>query len=200
MVAAVGALGLTSRSWKFCIFLTMYMLIYFGLDALPLRNYRLEHGVFENLHALTYPFVIGMIIYHFRRYLITNLTLPMCAVAGSIALLSYQTAVFREVFILFLALLIFYLGYLPFKPLKFYNNFGDYSYGMYIYAFPCEQIGATLWPGISPIALIAVSLPVTLGCAMLSWHLIERRALAHRATAAAWLERSLALSIKGNLT
>jgi peptidoglycan/LPS O-acetylase OafA/YrhL len=194
MVAAVGALGLTGRSWKFGIFLTVYVLIYFGTVLfLPLHNYLIEHPAFEYLHELTYPFVLGMVVYHFRRFLITNLNLLMCIVAGGIALLFYRSPFFREAFILFWSLLIFYLGYLPFKPLKIYNRVGDYSYGMYIYAFPCEQIGAVLWPGISPIALIAVALPATLAFAIFSWHLIERRALAHRATAVAWLERNLAL-------
>jgi FkbM family methyltransferase len=194
MVAAVGALGLTGRSWKFCIFLTLYVLIYFGLDLLlPSHNYLIGHPLLEYLHELTYPFVLGMVVYHFRRFLITNLNLLMCAGAGGIALLSYRSPFFREAFVLFWTLLIFYLGYLPFKPLNIYNRVGDYSYGMYIYAFPCEQIGAALWPGITPIALIAVSLPATLAFSTLSWHLIERRALAHRATAVAWLERNLAL-------
>jgi peptidoglycan/LPS O-acetylase OafA/YrhL len=194
MVAAVGALGLTGRSWKFCIFLTVYVLIYFGLD-LPSHDYLIRHPLFEYLHELTYPFVLGMVVYHFRRFfLITNLNLLMCAGAGGIALLFCRSPFFHEAFVLFWSLLIFYLGYLPFKPLKIYNLVGDYSYGMYIYAFPCEQIGAALWPGISPIALIAVSLPATLAFSTLSWHLIERRALARRATAVAWLERNLALN------
>jgi peptidoglycan/LPS O-acetylase OafA/YrhL len=200
MVAAVGALGLTGGSWKFCIFLTVYVLTYFGLDLLPpLHNYLIEHPAFEYLHELTYPFILGMVVYHFRQFLITNLNLLMCAGAGGIALLSCRSPFFREAFILFWSLLIFYLGYLPFKPLKIYNRVGDYSYGMYIYAFPCEQIGAALWPGISPIALIAVSLPATLVFATFSWHLIERPALAHRATVVAWLERNLALVNNGQV-
>ena len=194
MIVALGALGFTARSGKFFVFLTVYVLIYFGSDLpLPLHNYLTEHRAFENLRDLTYPFVVGMVVYHFRQFLITNLLIAMCVAAGGIALLLYQSPFFREAFVLFWSLLIFYLGYLPFKLLKIYNRLGDYSYGMYIYAFPCEQIGAALWPGISPIALIAVTLPATLAFATLSWHFIERRALDHRVTAVAWLERILAL-------
>jgi peptidoglycan/LPS O-acetylase OafA/YrhL len=183
MVAVLGAVGLTSRSWTFCIFLSVYILIYFGLGLL-----RSLHPAFENLRELSYPFVLGMVVYHFRQFLITNLNLLMCVGAGGIAVLSYRGFIVREAFVLFWTILIFCLGYLPLKALKIYNRVGDYSYGMYIYAFPCEQIGVALWPGISPIALIAVSLPATLAFATFSWHLIERRALAHRGAAAAWLE------------
>jgi peptidoglycan/LPS O-acetylase OafA/YrhL len=42
--------------------------------------------------------------------------------------------------------------------------------------------------------VIAVSLPATLCCATLSWHLIESPALAHRVAIAGWLERKLAQS------
>ncbi|MGY4343629.1 peptidoglycan/LPS O-acetylase OafA/YrhL [Bradyrhizobium sp. GM7.3] len=123
----------------------------------------------------------------------------MCAGAGCVALLSYRSPFFHDAFVLFWSLLIFYVGYLSFKPLKMYNRCGDYSYGVYIYAFPCEQIGAALWPGISPVVLMAVSLPATLAFAVLSWHFIERRALAFRANAAAWLEYSLSFTTRAGL-
>ena len=84
----------------------------------------------------------------------------------------------------------FYLGYLPFRPLRAYNRVGDYSlYGTYIYAFPCEQMGAALLYDVSPVGLIAVSLPATLALAVLSWHLIENRMLARRRAAASWMEQ-----------
>ncbi|MCX7220851.1 MAG: hypothetical protein NTY70_18540 [Burkholderiales bacterium] len=59
-----------------------------------------------------------------------------------------------------------------------YNTLGDYSYGVYIYAFPVQQSVIALFPEISAVALTALSLSVTLLLAMLSWHLIEQPALA----------------------
>lgn len=54
---------------------------------------------------------------------------------------------------------------------------GDYSYGVYIYAFPVQQsVAALLDP--SPWGMLIVSVPVTLGLAVLSWHVIEKPALA----------------------
>lgn len=200
IVVAIGALGIFRQRWWFCAFLSIYASIYFALKLFsPVHNYLLEHTAFMALHGLTWPFVLGMAAYHFRQFLMTPLHLLMCAGAGCIALLSYRSFLFHEAFVFFWSLLIFYVGYLSFKPLKMYNRCGDYSYGMYIYAFPCEQIGAALWPGISPVALIAVSLPATLVLAMLSWHLVERRALAFRTNAAAWLEYSLSAAARAGL-
>jgi peptidoglycan/LPS O-acetylase OafA/YrhL len=119
-----------------------------------------------------------------------------CAV---VTLLAYRTPWFYVVFVLSWSYLIFFLGYLRYAPIRIYNRLGDYSYGMYIYAFPCEQIATALWKGISPLELIAISLPATLCCATLSWHLIESPALAHRVVIAGWLERKLTRAVGGRI-
>ena len=52
----------------------------------------------------------------------------------------------------------------------------DYSYGIYLWAFPVQQVvvslGVTQW-----VPNIAISLPVVLACAWLSWHGVERPVL-----------------------
>jgi peptidoglycan/LPS O-acetylase OafA/YrhL len=73
-----------------------------------------------------------------------------------------------------------------------YNRIGDYSYGMYIYAFPVEQVGATLCKGCRPIERIAFSYPVTLFLAVLSWHFLEKRALSLRSIMLEWARRRVA--------
>ena len=59
-----------------------------------------------------------------------------------------------------------------------FNRIGDYSYGLYIYAFPVKQTVARLAPGVEPYAMFALAFPVTLALAALSWHCVERPALA----------------------
>jgi peptidoglycan/LPS O-acetylase OafA/YrhL len=53
----------------------------------------------------------------------------------------------------------------------------DYSYGIYIYAFPIEQTVAKLWPNMPLGPYLALSCSATLALAALSWHWIERPAL-----------------------
>jgi peptidoglycan/LPS O-acetylase OafA/YrhL len=193
MVVAVGVLGLTRRKWRFSAFLGVYALGYLTLKPITLYSHDLAglSFVLVRFHQLTLPFVVGMTFYQFRSFL--RLNWLVCVGAGSVAVLTYGTAWFQESFVVFWCYLIFYLGFLPVGPLRVYNLIGDYSYGMYIYAFPCEQIAAALCRGISPLGVIITSLPITLGCAVLSWHLVERRALAHRAVAANWVERKFLL-------
>jgi peptidoglycan/LPS O-acetylase OafA/YrhL len=53
----------------------------------------------------------------------------------------------------------------------------DYSYGIYIYAFPIQQTVAKFWPTM-PLALYLITtLSATIALAALSWHWIEKPAL-----------------------
>ncbi|MDO8654733.1 MAG: hypothetical protein Q7R66_21385, partial [Undibacterium sp.] len=72
---------------------------------------------------------------------------------------------------------LFYLAYLPAGAIRKYNALGDYSYGVYIYAFPVQQALASIYPGIPVPAMLLGSATLTLTLATLSWHLIEKRAL-----------------------
>ena len=53
----------------------------------------------------------------------------------------------------------------------------DYSYGLYVYALPVQQVVAGIYPEISLISHILVSLALAFVFAVLSWHLIERPAI-----------------------
>jgi peptidoglycan/LPS O-acetylase OafA/YrhL len=54
---------------------------------------------------------------------------------------------------------------------------GDVSYGLYLLAFPIQQVFVHLLPGLEPLVLIAISLPLTYVAATLSWQFVERPAL-----------------------
>lgn len=53
----------------------------------------------------------------------------------------------------------------------------DYSYGMYIYAFPVMMALAALWPFTSFVALAAATFAATLPLAAVSWHMVEEPVL-----------------------
>ncbi len=76
-----------------------------------------------------------------------------------------------------LAPLVVTLAYLPNSLLARYNQFGDYSYGIYLYAFPVQQMVALHLKDSRPWQNILCSLPMVFGLAFVSWHLIESQAL-----------------------
>lgn len=70
------------------------------------------------------------------------------------------------------------LAHLNSPMLSKVNNIGDYSYGIYIYSFPVQQTVAILWAGIGAFEMFGLSILGTVPLAVLSWHVIEKRALA----------------------
>lgn len=58
------------------------------------------------------------------------------------------------------------------------NALGDYSYGVYIYAFPVQQLLLLKFPEIGFYSYLLYSSVITLFFAAISWHLIEKKCLA----------------------
>jgi peptidoglycan/LPS O-acetylase OafA/YrhL len=54
----------------------------------------------------------------------------------------------------------------------------DYSYGVYIYGFLVQQVTAYLgWYQLGYLPWVAICLVLSFGCAWISWHLVEKRAM-----------------------
>jgi peptidoglycan/LPS O-acetylase OafA/YrhL len=54
----------------------------------------------------------------------------------------------------------------------------DYSYGVYLWAFPIQQIVASFNPVADNLLGLGVAMPVTLAVAAISWHWVERPCIA----------------------
>lgn len=81
-----------------------------------------------------------------------------------------------------LAYVVLWCALVPAGVLRAYRRVGDYSYGLYLWQFPVQQCLVHAWPGLTPFTLMLAALPITLGLAALSWHLVEARALTPRTT------------------
>lgn len=121
-------------------------------------------------------FCYGSLLYIFRN----KIKIPYFFMIGFIILIVCSTAntyIYSILYLIFMPLFIIGLAYLPYKPLHLFNRAGDYSYGIYIYAFPVQQSIAALLPQISVFNMIWISFGCTLTLAIISWHLIEKRML-----------------------
>ncbi len=75
---------------------------------------------------------------------------------------------------------------------------GDYSYGLYLYGFVIQQCVAAFGPLQHWYLNLLVSLPLSFGVAMASWHLVEKHALRLRGRVEALEAAALSrLSIMG---
>jgi peptidoglycan/LPS O-acetylase OafA/YrhL len=177
MVASVGIWGVLANTRRFVFLLISYAVFYAGLLLLHSHSERLEE-----IHQLSFPFVLGMTLFHFRDRIAYRF--DICCILFLASFLLHGYPGFKEIFILSWCYALFCVGFARSRTLSRYNLLGDYSYGTYIYAFPVEQIIAASVPNSTPITLMAWGFPITLGLATLSWHLIERPASARRGLAA----------------
>lgn len=173
-VLAIGLLGAFRRPRLMAACLGAYAAGYLAYAGLGLDL----HPKITALHRLSLPFALGTLFYVLRH----RLPLSIWGVAGLAALAAglKGTAVAGPALILALAYGTFWLAYVPRGAILGYNRLGDYSYGIYIYAFPLQGLVVWLWGPMAPLTNIALALPLTLALSILSWHLIESPALALR--------------------
>jgi peptidoglycan/LPS O-acetylase OafA/YrhL len=70
---------------------------------------------------------------------------------------------------------VLWLAYRRIPHLQNFGRFGDFSYGIFIYAFPTQQLMAWLGIGAHDVYVnFAAAFPATLLLAMFSWHCVER--------------------------
>jgi peptidoglycan/LPS O-acetylase OafA/YrhL len=81
------------------------------------------------------------------------------------------------VYLLCSAPFLLHLAYLPGGKIRKVNDWGDYSYGIYIYAFPVQQTLALFFPRMPLAAMVLGSGAITWAIAWCSWRLVERRAM-----------------------
>ena len=106
------------------------------------------------------------------------LSLPLfCFTSIALGVSMLNKNVFHVVYSLTLTYLLICAAYMPSGRIRAFNRLGDYSYGIYIYAFPVQQSVTALFPGISVGGLLLISLLITFAFAALSWHLIEKPSL-----------------------
>jgi peptidoglycan/LPS O-acetylase OafA/YrhL len=87
---------------------------------------------------------------------------------------------FFWVYPLTIAYVVLWLAYVPGGWIRGFNRLGDYSYGIYIYAYPVQQMLFATIPGITPVEMILGAAASTIALAMLSWHFVEKPMLARK--------------------
>lgn len=139
-------------------------------------------------HFLKLPFpdkdflhLFSMFFYGGALFLWKEKIVLSTKMAAVLAVLFFASAVDHSLFFiaycLFLPYLILYIAYVPSGAILKFNNYGDYSYGIYIYAFPVQQILAMLFAGIGVITMTLSTFFIVLVLAACSWYLVEKPTL-----------------------
>lgn len=166
MYLVILLLGLTRLLNRFVV-----VGLWLGAAALTSAH----HGAYYTYFAV--PFLSGAVLFFWRDVVPWDWRLAALSVLPLAATLLWGE--FTLAFVTFGAYLVIFLA---FAPVRIPNlaRFGDLSYGIYVFAFPVEQAVAHFDRSITWYREIAISLPIVLLLSLLSWHLIERRALSLR--------------------
>ncbi|MBR0904595.1 acyltransferase [Bradyrhizobium liaoningense] len=113
-----------------------------------------------------------------------KIRLVILCIPASLVAFGPSVAIGRAGVILLLALLVIEIGRSRLLFSATYRRFGDLSYGIFLYAYPIQIFVLTRYfDGQNFMALTALSLAFIVGCAWMSWHLVERPALKYKIAA-----------------
>lgn len=167
LVLATGMLGLL-RKRHFWLILTVAALA--AAIALKLAHVRLN-----DLRLVTF-FCSGACFYIYR----TKISLRGVPALGCLAVTLLSMVSWRASEIALATFGAYAIFYIATKPSNFFNKFNrfpDVSYGLYLYAWPVQQLIISRVPGITPAALFVSAAAVSICAGILSWYAIEKPAL-----------------------
>ncbi|MBC7623619.1 MAG: acyltransferase [Aeromicrobium sp.] len=133
-------------------------------------------------------FIIGVVLYLFRDRIKLNLT-------GSIFLLilalsvGYVQPKFKIILYLAICYWTLWLAFQTAVKVRIPERVGDVSYGLYIYHVPIQASVMQFFPSAAPIEVFIGSMAITFSLAWMSWHMLEKRALALKGRGAALAKR-----------
>ena len=145
----------------------------------------------SSLSRLAPYFGLGALLYIARRAVPTTLLAP--AVAWAVAITSRGTPLFAPAFAIGVALTTVWLAYSNLGPLTRWGRFGDFSYGLYIYAFPVQQTLIAMFPSWQRPEHFIVTYAAALLCAVLSWRFVEAPSLSLKKRFRNWKRHSARL-------
>lgn len=167
-----------------CFLVLLSVFVHIGIDRQYLR--------------FVYMFFLGGAIYVLKERVIFSPAVFWSSLAMLfLAAMAHRQHVFFVIYALTVAYLLFYIAYIPSGIIRRYNKLGDYSYGVYIYAFPVQQSVAALMPGVPVLPMLLISSSSTLLLAVFSWHFLERHALRLKEFCALQTRKLLARGLSG---
>jgi peptidoglycan/LPS O-acetylase OafA/YrhL len=173
-LTALAVAGVVYRPTFLLAAIVLAHVVVFGRDVLRGAPELPTDGALPG-RILILCFLVGVAIFVYRDRLTVGSIGTSLALALSFVMLNLPYAPY------FVALPICYatagLGLVDVKKNRLIAG-GDYSYGIYLYAFPAQQTFAHLFPSMREWYFnILFALPTTCLLAALSWHVIEKPAL-----------------------
>ena len=181
LVALLGLIGLLTRTVMpvavafFALSVAPHSVIDLPLLGAPLDFLRGADGLAAHLTAM---FFVAAVFYRHRDRVPLRLDLAAVSLLALVA--SLGTPLERPALLIAIPYLVLCAAYRSSGALRRLAAPGDVSYGIYLLAFPVQQVIYELWGGSgpSPVLLALIAFPVVYLLALASWHGVEKRTLA----------------------
>jgi peptidoglycan/LPS O-acetylase OafA/YrhL len=179
-ISIAGLVTVLNRKWitlsYYFIFFCSYLFLQTEMDKLVIPVLGID---FKTFFLPFLYFMAGSVFYKFRDFIkfswFETATVILILILVRLGIVHNQFTI--------IPLTYFVLAFSLSKYIKLGNaaKYGDFSYGIYLYAFPVQQLIVFLFPGIASLWLmIFLSFCIVLPFALISWHVIEKGALAKK--------------------
>lgn len=119
-------------------------------------------------------FVLGVLTYVHRASIQIRLELVVALVM--LAVLTRHLPIYPVAFALTLGSAVLWFAYLT-PPWRWLGRFGDPSYGIYLWGWPCQQVVAHMLPGAGLVLHVALALAMAIVLGYASWTMLEKQAM-----------------------
>ena len=173
-VVLVGVLGLATHRFLLVIVIAM-------LALAETLSTNAVIGWFPHSNAivtsrLVGAFACGALFFVFGRWI----PLSRLVLAGFVLLVgaTFGTVLFAHALIVAICYAVLYVAFAPSMQVRWFPKRIDVSYGLYLVAFPIQQLLVSALRVERPVVLFVLAYPLALALAWLCWEFVERRCLA----------------------
>lgn len=146
-----------------------------------------------DLHV-AFLFFTGCFIYINRDHIFSS---PISILIGlTIAAITHNTPHFQYGYTLLIALLFIHVSFI--KTFSWMDRIGDFSYGVYLWGWPVQQMVFKFNPEQTPIENCLISILICLVIGFFSWHVVEKRALRYKDALPNYIEKLKLRYVRGN--
>lgn len=143
----------------------------------------------DHLARMAFAFYLGSVFWHLRHRVILSLPFAFALLFFAAAATAIGTPFVEQLQILAVGYAVLAFARHRIAVLSAFANRQDYSYGVYIMAFPIQQALVAFYGPMNPVLNFAVAAVLAVGLAALSWNVIERPALRWQKRADPWMAR-----------
>ncbi len=184
VVAIAGAAGLLRARVTFCGVILLIILLAYSLRLQPLTRSLFDirwGGMFFFIHLYAL-FFSGACAYFWRHKIIYRNGYLLLAISAMLAGLQLGVFFGTLLFDLGYIYVIFCIGFTKNNWLSQWGRMGDFSYGMYLYGVPVQQLTIYYMRGehFNMLTSMLITFLGALFCAIASWYIIEKPMLRYK--------------------